>query len=231
MKVTGRRADNQPGAVRTSVSSDVPAPVPRNPAHPYEKSPNSGACARAAGAAVLRTASSARVGGVNNIAAVGCVVGECLENSEIVFFDRAGLDGEGHFEVRLAPDFEEVAATGEDDFGIGGDAGFFTEIFWNEELALVVQGHFAAEHRELAEQEGLFSRLLVAAFDQGHLLIVGILAEHLHDGHFVSERKLKEKRLVGLRTPSSRDGNPKLRVHLVGRVTHVGCRGGAHWLA
>ena len=112
-------------------------------------------------------------------------MGECLENSEIVFIDGAGFDREDDIEVRLAPDFEEVAATGEDDFGIGGDAGLFTEIFRNEELALVVQGNFAAEHREFTKQEGLLGRLLVAAFDQIDLLIVSTLAEHLHHRHFM----------------------------------------------
>ena len=69
MKISGCRADNQPGAVRTSVCIDEAACCPE-PADPSEKSPNPDTRAKAAGAAV-RTASSVRIGGVNNIAAVG----------------------------------------------------------------------------------------------------------------------------------------------------------------
>jgi hypothetical protein len=75
MKVTGRRTDNQPEAVRTSVVLTKRRAVP-SATSCDEKNPNSDACAKAAEAAGLRTASSARVGEVNNIAVVGCVMGE-----------------------------------------------------------------------------------------------------------------------------------------------------------
>ena len=77
MKVTGRRADNQPEAARASVFLTRPRTVPSaESCTALEIVPNSGTWARAAGAAVLRTASSAGVGWVTNIAAVGCGVGE-----------------------------------------------------------------------------------------------------------------------------------------------------------
>ncbi len=71
-KITRRLTDNQPGAVRTSAWIDESACCPE-PADSSERSPNPDIRANAAGAAKLRTASNVRVGGVNNIAAVGCV--------------------------------------------------------------------------------------------------------------------------------------------------------------
>ena len=75
MKVTGRRADNQPGAVRTSVVLTKLRAVP-SAVFCMEREPNSETRATATGAAGMRTASNVRVGRVNNIAAVGCVMGE-----------------------------------------------------------------------------------------------------------------------------------------------------------
>jgi hypothetical protein len=72
MKVTGRRADNQPEAARTSVFPPACRAVPRAARRIEENVPNPGTWARAAGATHGWTASSAGVGGVNNIAAVGC---------------------------------------------------------------------------------------------------------------------------------------------------------------
>ena len=74
-KITRRRTDNQPGAVRTSAWFDKSACCPE-PADSSERIPHPNTRAKATKAACLRTASSVRMGWMNNIAAVGCVVGE-----------------------------------------------------------------------------------------------------------------------------------------------------------
>ena len=80
MKNTRRRADNQPGAVRTSVCSDEAASCPE-PAESSEKkpipSPDPAPDAQAEAAATAeRAATNAKMGGVNNMTVVGWVVGE-----------------------------------------------------------------------------------------------------------------------------------------------------------
>ena len=133
MKVTERRTDNQPGAVRTFVFLIKRRAVPSAPFCPDEKGPNSDACAKAAEAAGVRTASNARVGGVNNIAAVGCVVGEWLENVEIVQSGGGGLlDRVGFFKVRLVPDFKVDAAPDQHHIGLRGHVGLFADFLGNE---------------------------------------------------------------------------------------------------
>ncbi len=72
MKATGRRADNQPEAVRTSVFEAERRAVPFPEIRDLENVPNPGTRARADGAAVLRTAPDAGVGWVNHIAVVSC---------------------------------------------------------------------------------------------------------------------------------------------------------------
>jgi len=75
-RVNRRRTDNQPGAVRQSVWIDDAVCCPERSAS-SEKSPNPGPRARTPGVTVaFWTAASARIGGVNNIAVVGCGVGE-----------------------------------------------------------------------------------------------------------------------------------------------------------
>jgi len=64
MKTIGRRTDNQPGAVRTSVWNDARVPVPREAAHRYENGCHPHA--RLATAAV-RAAPGASVDGVNHM--------------------------------------------------------------------------------------------------------------------------------------------------------------------
>jgi hypothetical protein len=79
MKTTGRRANNQPEAARTSVFEAerraVPFPVIRD----VKKVPNPGTRARADGAAVFWTAPDAGVGWVNHMQ-LSVVVGVVGEN-------------------------------------------------------------------------------------------------------------------------------------------------------
>lgn len=128
MKVSGRRTDNQPEAVRTSVDLTTPRAVPSTwSCVVEERIPNPGARASTFEAAAGRAASSARVGGVNNIA-VGCLAGKWLENAEFVVLFVVAFDFENFVEVRLAPDFKMNAAAGQIHVAIGLDAGLLTQV-------------------------------------------------------------------------------------------------------
>jgi len=156
------------------------------------------------------------------------VVGK-LENSEIVVLVRVHLDVEHAGMVRLAPDFEVHPASCEHHFGFGRDSGGFAEILGDQQLALVIHARHAAEHRELAEFGRLLGRSQIAVLHGLHPVVESLLAEHLDHRHVMRLGEQQKQNLAGRWAPRGRDGNPKLRVHLVGRVTHVALFGGVHW--
>ena len=131
-KITRRRTDNQPGAVRTSAWFDKPACCPE-PADSSERIPHPNTRAKATKAACLRTASSVRMGWMNNIAAVGCVVGENvkLKDTKIVLLIGGHLNFEHLEVVLLAPDFKVKIASCEHHFRFRSDSCCFTKIFRN----------------------------------------------------------------------------------------------------
>ena len=158
------------------------------------------------------------------------------EDTQIVVVVLAGLDFEDLIKVAFAPDLKMSAAAGEHDFGVRRNAGLLAEILGDQELALVIESHFTAEHRELAEHLAFFGGGLVAVVDDLNSFGVSGFTEGLHQRHVVFLGEQQEQGTALLGTPSRLDGDSELRVHLrrleafvtLFKFTH-GHGGGKQW--